>query len=443
MRRELALCVMLAAAPAARSARAEGPAARDARAEGPAESAMLTLSLDEAVQRARAQNPTLAQAKAEIARAEGVLRAQRAPVLPTLTANGTYTRLDNDRLIATTPGQPPRVVAGANQVFANVALAVPLVNVAGWLLWGQSEDNVEVARVTADDARRTLAVATARAYLTVLAAHRVVEASEQAVTTAQGHADFATKRFRGGLGRSTDVVRAEQEVAVSDAQLEVARAQLARAQEALGVLVAVDGPVNVRGELPSPELPTMQRAEREALDKRQDVRAAAERSRTTARVARDSWAEHLPTLTGTFAPFYQDPPTIVNPQLGWQAQLVLTLPLYDGGARYGRREQREAAAEQARAGLEQVRRQALSDVRVSYVAMDRADGALRASQRSASLAKEALDLTTLSYEAGAATNLELIDAERRLRDAQIAVAVAENAARQARLDLLAACGRFP
>jgi outer membrane protein TolC len=39
--------------------------------------------------------------------------------------------------------------------------------------------------------------------------------------------------------------------------------------------------------------------------------------------------------------------------------------------------------------------------------------------------------------------LEVIDAERQARDAETLAAVAEDAARQARLDMLAASGRFP
>ena len=42
-----------------------------------------------------------------------------------------------------------------------------------------------------------------------------------------------------------------------------------------------------------------------------------------------------------------------------------------------------------------------------------------------------------------ATFLEVIDSERAARDAETQAAVAEDAARQARLDLLAASGRFP
>jgi outer membrane protein TolC len=52
-------------------------------------------------------------------------------------------------------------------------------------------------------------------------------------------------------------------------------------------------------------------------------------------------------------------------------------------------------------------------------------------------------MANLAYEAGASTNIEVIDAERRARDAATVVVIAEDASRQARLDLLAASGRFP
>ena len=54
-----------------------------------------------------------------------------------------------------------------------------------------------------------------------------------------------------------------------------------------------------------------------------------------------------------------------------------------------------------------------------------------------------VELAELSYRAGATSNIEVVDAERRAREAETAYAVAEDASRQARLDLLAACGRFP
>jgi hypothetical protein len=48
----------------------------------------------------------------------------------------------------------------------------------------------------------------------------------------------------------------------------------------------------------------------------------------------------------------------------------------------------------------------------------------------------------ISFRAGAATNIGVIDAERARRDADTAAAVAEDALRRAKLDLLR-FGRFP
>ena len=75
--------------------------------------------------------------------------------------------------------------------------------------------------------------------------------------------------------------------------------------------------------------------------------------------------------------------------------------------------------------------------------MRRNDLALQASREAARLAEEALQMTTTAYRAGATNELDVLDAERRFRDAQTAAATAEDNARQARIDLLAATGRFP
>jgi len=76
-------------------------------------------------------------------------------------------------------------------------------------------------------------------------------------------------------------------------------------------------------------------------------------------------------------------------------------------------------------------------------ALLRSDAALDASRSAAKLANEALDLANQAYRAGATTNLEVIDAERAASDADTSAAVAEDTARQARLDMLSASGRFP
>jgi outer membrane protein TolC len=122
---------------------------------------------------------------------------------------------------------------------------------------------------------------------------------------------------------------------------------------------------------------------------------------------------------------------------------VLSFPLVEGGLRRGQSRERAALVAEARSQYEGLLRQTRSDIRVAVEEIRRADQAVQSAARAAKLAHEALGLADLAYRAGATTNLEVIDAERRARDADTAAVIADDNARQARLDLLAAAGQFP
>ena len=69
--------------------------------------------------------------------------------------------------------------------------------------------------------------------------------------------------------------------------------------------------------------------------------------------------------------------------------------------------------------------------------------ALASIRAAAEQANEVLRITDIAFREGASTNIEVIDAQRRARDAATATAIAEDAVRRARLDVLVAAGRFP
>jgi outer membrane protein TolC len=52
-------------------------------------------------------------------------------------------------------------------------------------------------------------------------------------------------------------------------------------------------------------------------------------------------------------------------------------------------------------------------------------------------------MTMLAYREGATNDLEVVDAQRQALDADLQVLVNEDNARQARIDVLSASGRFP
>ena len=103
----------------------------------------------------------------------------------------------------------------------------------------------------------------------------------------------------------------------------------------------------------------------------------------------------------------------------------------------------QASDDEARVQLEASLRQVGVEVRSAFRVVENTDQGLLAARAAAIAARTAAALADKSYRAGASTNIEVVDAERRARDADTQVALAEDSARQARLDLLLATGVFP
>jgi outer membrane protein len=392
------------------------------------------VSLSEAVRRALARHPTAVVAAQEIKRADALLAEARAGSLPSLTLNASLLRLDADRTRGGT------MIAKKDQQSANLQLNVPLVAPQRWVQWSQASANVETAKASSEDVRRTLAVGTARAYLAVIAQKRQVDTIARAVAADRSHFDFTHTRFAGGVGNRVDEVRAAQQLAADQAQLSSSYTGLLRTREALGVLLGEDKPVDVLDDI---RLPDGGASFEDAATRRPDVRAAKQRALAADKIRKQSWTDFTPVLSGQFQPFFQHPATFMMPETGWQAMLVLSFPLVEGGLRKGQMRERDALLAEARAQYDGLLRQTRSDLRVAAESVRRADEAMHSAQAAAELAHQALDLANLAYGAGATTNIEVIDAERRARDADSAVVVAEDNVRQARLDLLVAAGQFP
>lgn len=394
--------------------------------------------LADAVSRALARNPSAVVAYDEIRRAMALVEETRSAALPTLGGTISYTRLNRELVTNSTP---PSLIVPESQVGANVSLTVPIIATKPWAQWSQAKDAVVVARASALDVRRTVAVAVARAYLAIVAQKRVIEAAVRARDTDRAHYEFAHQRFVGGVGNRIDEVRADQQLQSDEALIQNEYAGLTSDREALGVLVAGAGPLDA--EEPNLQVSMDLGQGLSDAEHRPDVVLSDDKVRTAQHAVRDNWTDYMPTLTGILEPFYWNPPTISQQETGWQAQLILTVPVYDGGLRYGQEKERALLRDEAMTSLDGVLRQARSDVRTAFEEVRRADAALAASKQASELARRALELAEIAYRGGASTDIEVIDAERTARDAETAVAVAEDSARQARLDLLAATGHFP
>lgn len=430
----VATCVSLAGTAAAAEAQPAAATTNTTNDRPPIDAPKV--SFDEAIKRAMERNPNAELAMEEIKRSQALYEQVRASWLPTLNANATYTHLDGDRVVN------GAVFAAQDQLNGNLQLTVPLLSAKNWANSARAKENVQYAKLSSTDQKRQVAIAAGRAYLTVIAQHRVLESSVRARDTARAHEEYAKSRFTGGIGTRLDAARASQERAASETRVQTQTLALERAEEALGVLLGESGPIDVVDAV-LPETPSLQAAIGEAEKNRMDVVAQRERVEISRRSVRDNYADYLPVLNAVAQPFFQTPATPTQPKTGWQVQLILQIPLYDGGLRYGLAHEREALRDQSRTKLDALLRQVRSDVRTSFEAVQRADAALDQAREAARLAEESLSLAQTAYKAGATTNIEVIDAERRALDATTDAAVAEDAARQARLDLLYSSGRFP
>ncbi len=389
------------------------------------------VEFNEAVERAVAKNPTVAQAATAIARAESLLQLSRAATLPTAGVSFANTTLDKAR------GFNGGITQPQNQTTFSGNISVPVLQASRWAAVNQAKDQIEVANASAADVRRQIAVAAAQAYLSVIAQRRQSEAADRALANANAHLDYARKRLESGAGTRLNELRARQEVTTDTARVDTARLALSRAQEALGTLLVADGPVDAGAEPAFETPPALTIAGRTDILLQQAGVKAAER------VVADSRRDWLPTGTLSFDPSYVTPSGLFQPSKTWRLSFSFVQPLYEGGQRKAALAQRQAALSSAKFSLAAVENQVNADVRLAQVSVDSFVKIAESSRLAADQAAEVLKITNAAFELGATTNLEVIDAQRSARDAEAAAVVADDAVRQAKLLLLVALGRFP
>jgi outer membrane protein TolC len=238
-------------------------------------------------------------------------------------------------------------------------------------------------------------------------------------------------------------MRARQQYQSDRSSLQLARLGLERTQEALGVLLGEDHPVDNVDE-PWFDVPLHEGGVLEQVAQaRPDLLALRVKEQVARQSVKDAWADYAPTLGAFFEPLYEAPPPFPGATWSWELIVTLSWTIYDGGLRYGQEKERAELLVEADKLLEGQLRQAGSDIRLGFESVARQDDALSAAQDAAAASHQALEVANLQFKVGATTNIDVVDAERRAHDADTAAAMVEDGARQARLDLLAALGKFP
>jgi outer membrane protein len=393
------------------------------------------VTFDEAIRRALERNPSIAEAAQAILQAETLLQQARIVYRPTLSASVATTVYNESR------GFDEFVTQPRTQSLFVASLSYPVLAAARWAQSAQAADQIRVARLSVDETRRQVALSTGQAYLTVIALQRQVEVNQTARENALAHVEYARARLEGGAGSKLNELRASQELETDEVLVEATRLALRRAQEALGVLLAADAPVDAAEE-PAFDVETVP-TDQSWLAARRDVQLFTAEISAAERVYGDSWRDWVPTATASFEPQALTPSNIFQPSGTWRGFLSVSVPIFDAGERRVAKRQRELTVGTARIRLTDVELRARSELRTAQASLASAERAIVHARLAAQHAAEVLKITDIAFRAGATTNIELIDAQRRSRDADTSAALAEDVARQARFDLMVALGRFP
>src|SRR5208283_1833871 len=262
-----------------------------------------SIGFRQAVEEALARNPSTLNAIQEVVRIRGLMEEVRAASIPTLVANAAFTHLDSPR--AEVLGGSTVVLLPQNQWTGNVQLNIPLLVPAAWANAIRAGDLVDVARYNVADVRRIIATNTAKAYIALVAQKSQVAVNVLSRDTAVAQLDYARKRLEGGLGNKVDAARAAQTLETAEVVLQASYENLYNAQEALGVLLGVNHPVDA-SETPSfPQLPGLDAALSEAPKQRTDVQLNEEEVKASDRSLNMSWTEYMPTLNLLGEPLFQ------------------------------------------------------------------------------------------------------------------------------------------
>lgn len=388
------------------------------------------VTFEQAVARALERNPSAVQAGLAVERARALLDEAKSVFRPQLHASVGRTILDDARGFDDNVTQPKEQWALSGT--ASFTFLAP----ARWAAKSQAGDRLGLARLSAEEVRRQVALLAGQAHIAALGAGRQLEIAERTLETARALEAHARTRFDAGQGTRLDLVRATQERATAEQRVQSAHLALQRSREALGIALFADAPLAAVGE---PELRAVGNG---AIEARPDLRLAEAELRAAERIVGDVWKSWAPEGVASFTPRHVSPAGLFEPASTWRATFELQIPIYDGTLGSTRR-LRNAERDGARVRLEAARQQARSEARLAHEAVRRNEQIVATSRVAAESAAEALRITEVAWREGATSNLELVQAQQGARIAEGVLALAEDALRRARLELLVALGQFP
>src|SRR5216117_1047946 len=429
-----------------------------------------TFSLDQAILTALQRNPALLNAEQEIKRTKGVIIQVRAQALPHITANGNYEWIDphlqGARIFGTTTtgtSTTPGTTTGGASLVESPASQVrdiqtpladpsptPITNVQAsdvsytisvlgkqLIFNGTTFPQIRGTFFQRDSAyfafRNILdqLLATVKTqFYQVVVNRELIKVQEQSVHLLETQLKDQQNRFEAGTVPRFNVLQAEVALYNQIPQLITAQNNYRISKITLAKTLGLDfqpgrgenPPLEVVGEMPyiprsialadaielgKERRPFLKQARANVLNQLQQVRAAA--------------GQWLQTITTTGGGEWVSSPTNSSwhdISKGWIATVQGSVPIWDSGAIAGQVIQQRALLSEARFTYEDDVRQVELEIQQAYSNLLQKRELIKSQEKNVEQAEEALRLAKARLDAGAGTQLDVLNAQVQLLTAQ-------------------------
>lgn len=400
--------------------------------------------LAEVYQRALQNDPQIREAEANRLAAMEAKPQARSALLPQIEGNAGYTdrEADGSTVFVTTVGGELVPLTRRNEADTETeAWELTLrQSVFRWEYWANlKRADRQVAQAEADyqAAQQQLILRTSEAYFNVLAAKDTQTAAEAAHEAFRRQLEQAEKRFEVGLIAITDVQEAKAAYDSATAALILAKRSLANQQEVIRELTGeVFDTLNRPSDKVQPVAPDPANEDdwvKLAMDQNLELisaRIGADITREDISIERGG---HYPSLDLVLSRSNRDGTgtlVLIDPLTGRSTGpndsesddtvigLQLTVPIYTGGSVASSVRAAEYRHRASRERLERVARETERSTRDAYLGVMSEMARVQSLRQAVASSRVALEATEAGYEVGTRTQVDVLDARRRLFEAE-------------------------
>ncbi len=378
------------------------------------------MPLEEALRRALASSPQLAQSQASASNASMTRRRAWGSFLPNVSMGTGASIQSQNRFDNATQ----RVVAGSSDSY-NASLNASYPIFQGGRKYAELDragHAISEAQARLEDQRFALLFQTRALFVNALRQGELAQVAQSRVRRAEESLETTRRQVQVGSGTRSDTLRARLELANARQQLLQADNTLRAAEFALGAQVGTDGPVEpLRPDDLDPRPLALSEEEITQLAQTvsPQVRAAESGLRVASAGERSARASYLPnlSLSSGYTWANQDR-SFSGGNTSWSLRISGSYQLFDGFQRSVSSHQASQSRIVATLASQDARRRVRQEVDAALRTLETQEAAIAIAREAVAVAQEDLRLIRQRYEVQMATVLEVITSQIALEQAE-------------------------